>query len=81
MGGSACVLIIHALVRYEEVPAKPHEQVELESQLRQCYANPTIAAAVAEDEAKAIEMYEVLEKHHLTPIDLKRLLGGLDAYK
>ena len=80
MGGTACVIIINSLVRYEEVPKSHRQRVELEEQLRQCYSNPTIADAVAQ-EPNAKTLWETLEKEHLEATDLAVLLTGLHEYK
>lgn len=80
MGGSACVVIINAVVRYDEVPQHSKERKELESQLRDCYYNSTIAAAIAENEQTAMTVCKVLSKPTLTPADLQVLLDALPEY-
>lgn len=80
MSGAACAVIIHSLVRRKTVPNGVPAQNQLEDQLRQCYANPIIAEAVADhgiDAARAV--WETLEKHNLNETDLAFLLTGLDG--
>jgi len=79
MGGIACIIVEHALVRYESVPSHKNAQKELEGQLRQCYANPLIAVAT-EEHGTGVAVYEVLEKQNLTPEDLDFLLHALPSY-
>lgn len=80
MSGSACSVVIHSLVRFKTVPPHVAQQKDLEDQLRECYANPIIAEAIAAtgiDTARAV--WETLEKHHLAETDLAFLLTGLDG--
>jgi len=80
MSGAACAVVIHSLVRSKTVPPHGRQQRELERQLRECYANPIIAEAVAAtgiDTAMAV--WETLEKEHLSEADLTFLLTGLDG--
>jgi hypothetical protein len=80
MGGGGCILIIHAIVRYKTVPTGHDQRRELEAQLRKCYSNPTIAAAVEVDEEKTEHLWTILAKEHLTVEDLDELLHGLPQY-
>jgi hypothetical protein len=80
MGGRACVIIINAVVRYEEVPNDHQGRVEMERQLRKCLSNPVIAEAVAENEATAMQVCSILEKAHLMPADLAFLRKALPEY-
>jgi len=80
MGGAPCLIIIQALVRYKTVPKSDKDRKEMEAQLRSCYANPTIADAAGEDEIKAMQICETLEKTHLSPEDLQFLRNALPAY-
>lgn len=80
MSGPACAVVIHALVRRKTVPNSVVQQNHLEDQLRECYANPVIAEAVAAlgiDTARAV--WETLAKHNLADSDLNFLLTGLDG--
>lgn len=80
MGGRACIIIINAVVRYEDVPTDHQGRVEMEAQLRKCLSNPTIADAVAENETTAMQVCAILEKAHLTPADLGILRKALSEY-
>jgi hypothetical protein len=77
MGGTPCLIIIRSLVKYDDVPSGHNQRAELESQLRQCYANPTIAAAVGEDYQKAEQVCEILDKKNLATADLQYLMSVL----
>lgn len=82
MGGSACQIIIHANVRFDAVPAGHAQKQELEAQLRECYANPTIAQAVVDEKGDegAEDLWNILKKAHLSADDLDELLHGLPQY-
>lgn len=82
MGGVSCAIIIRSLVRFKAVPTNPAEQKEFEAQIRKCYANPTIADAVAlEPDGRWKKICETLAKTSpLSTSDLTVLWEGLDEY-
>jgi hypothetical protein len=77
MGGTPCLIIIRSLVKYDDVPADHNKRAELESQLRSCYSNPTIAASVAQDYETSHKVCATLEKSHLSKEDLQYLMSVL----
>jgi hypothetical protein len=82
MGGASCQIIIRSLVRFSAVPTSPGQQHEFEAQIRKCYANPTIAEAVAlEPDGRWKKICETLAKTSpLSMGDLTILWEGLDEY-
>lgn len=81
MGGYACIVVIHAKVRYDAVPSNQKDQRELEAQLRDCFGTSTIAEAVAaQGEAQAKTVWDILAKPgDMTAVDMGTLMESLDG--
>jgi len=73
MGGSACEIPWKATVRFTAVPSRKREVEELEVQLRQVYAVPSVYEQVSEKDLGA-EVCAILSKENLAVHDLGRLL-------
>ena len=82
MGGISCQIIVRSLVRFSAVPTNPSQQHDFEAQVRKCYANPTIADAVAnEPDGRWKNICATLKKPSpLSKADLDILWEGLEAY-
>jgi hypothetical protein len=80
MGGAACSIIIHALVRFNAVPTDPTQLPAFDEQMRKCLANDTIAQSVVNDTDKADQVCDILEKPAFTQADRTFLWNILAAY-
>jgi len=83
MGGAPCIIIIHALVRYQTIPTDPTDLAEFDAQMRDCLSRDTIAQAVVNDNTSATvtEVWDILEKAEFTAADRITLWNVLSAYR
>lgn len=81
MGGVACALPRHALLRFEEVPTHKSDLKEFDAQIRLLYANPLIVQGVIDHwgEAVGVEAYKILELESWSKADRQRLLDIVDG--
>lgn len=79
MGGVACALPRHALLRFETVPTSHKDQREFDEQIRQVYANPLVAVAVADETTHGEEVYHLLAKEQFTQADRQTLLDIVES--
>lgn len=62
MGGIVCAIPRKAKLRFESVPTSHKEAREFDEQIRELYANPIIANAVATETTRGQEACDLLGK-------------------
>ena len=83
MGGAPCIIIIHALVRYQSVPTDPTQLQAFDAQMRDCLSRDTIAQAVVNDNTSqtVTQVWDILEKQQFSAADRLALWNVLSAYR
>lgn len=79
MGGLVCAIPHRAILRFERVPSAPVQAKRFDEQMRELYANPVIATAVATETQRGEEACAVLRKSQFTHDDRQVLLAIIDS--
>lgn len=79
MGGLICAIPRQALLKFEAVPTTRHGQKEFDAQVRELYANPVIANAVATETTRGQEACDILGKEDFDHADRQALLDIVES--
>lgn len=73
MGGIVCEIPWRAIMRFDEVPTSNRDEREFDEQIRELYANPIIANAVATETQSGREVCTLLSKDRFSHADRVKL--------
>lgn len=80
MGGAPCIIVIHAILRFQEIPKEPAALLAFDEQMRQCIQHPLIAQSISDDTDDAKEVWDIMKKATWDATDRKKLFGILSEY-
>ncbi len=79
MGGIVCAIPRQAILRFHSVPTARRDEKEFDEQIRDLYANPTIANAVATETQRAKDVCDILGKESFSDADRVVLLEVVES--